>query len=334
MEKYKFIRYLNGLASKEEVRQVEQWLEKPNAAEELEDLMEASWEAIEPVGDAQKLDQLLEGVHRKINVEVRNKSRKGSLREMWWPVTKVAASIALIGLLAVLVYQQINHPVEQALQEELKVFSRHTGPGQKMKLRLPDQTFVVLNANSTISYQSDFGRKDRKVSLEGEAFFEITPDTQRPFKVMTNDVVTTALGTAFNAYSRNNQVKVALTEGKIKVETSGETNGLNSVVIQPGKMVYSTGTEDLGLNVKDFDARKVTAWKEGRIRFKSKPLKHVVRDLQKWYGINIEINGKINTNRKVSGVFDNESLENILEGLSFSLGIKYEMQENEVIIKK
>lgn len=334
MEKYRFIRYLNGLASKEEARQVEQWLEQSNGRKELEDIMKASWENVESIDDSKKLDQLLKGIHEKINVRTSNDKQKGRLRKLWLPVSKIAASFALIGLLAVLVYEQINQPVEQPVLEKLKVFSRHAGPGQKMKLRLPDQTYVILNANSTISYQSDFGREDRKVSLEGEAFFEITPDKLRPFKVMTNDVVTTALGTAFNAYSRNNVIKVALTEGKIKVEKPDETGSLNSVVINPGKMVSSTGSGDLGLSITDFDIAKVTVWKEGRIRFKSKPLKYVLRDLENWYGVSIETQGQVDTNRKVSGLFDNESLENILNGLTFSLEMKYEIKESKVIIKK
>lgn len=322
------------MAGKEEARQVEQWLERSNGAEELEDLLEASWENVEPMDDAQKIDRLLEKVHQKINVDQSANKPKGKFRELWWPVTKVAASIALIGLLTVLVYQQINQPAEQPVGEELKVFNRQTGPGQKMKLRLPDQTFVILNANSTISYQSDFGREDRKVSLEGEAFFEIAPDKDRPFKVKTSEVVTTALGTAFNAYSRDQDVRVALTEGTIKVEKPDGKGETHSVVISPGNMVSSIHAGNEVLEVIRFDVSEVTMWKEGRIRFKSKPLKKVLQDLEIWYGIAIETQGQVHPNRKVSGVFDNESLENILKGLTFSLGINYEIQENKVIIKK
>src|SRR5690606_6865004 len=95
---------------------------------------------------------------------------------------------------------------------------------------LPDQSKVILNSISSITFDSEFGKTNRLVTLEGEAFFEVTTDKESPFKVQTGDVETTALGTAFNAFSRDGQVEVSLTEGKVKV-----SHKINEVELSPGE---------------------------------------------------------------------------------------------------
>ncbi|WP_200976025.1 FecR family protein [Echinicola sp. 20G] len=332
MNKDKLIRFLNNKASVGEKHEVSQWLEKPKAQQKLDALMEKTWEESEISDSKEDKERILENIHKKIKKEnerpLQNKEKK-----LWWPSLKIAASVLLVGLITFAVYRQVYHLDVPEVKEELIVYTKEAKSGQKLKLRLPDQTFVILNANSSLSYSSEFGKEIREVSLKGEAFFEVASDKEHPFKVRTESLVTTALGTAFNTYSRDGDVKVALTEGKVKVEQLGPSNGDNEVLLVPGQMASFTSEENYMLQVEAFEPLKVMAWKEGRIRFKSQKLKDVVENLEQWYSIDIELGKGVKASRKVSGLFDNESLENILNGLSFSLGFKYEIQENKVIIK-
>ncbi|UCS95467.1 FecR domain-containing protein [Echinicola marina] len=333
MNKDKLIRFLNNEASQSERLEVSRWLEQPGAQEKLDALIEESWAETENCDSPENAEQILLGIHQKIKKEgeeLPNSKR----RDIWWPVTKLAASLLLMALLSVVVYRQINNMDEPEVIEELVVYTKETKSGQKLKLRLPDRTFVVLNANSSLSYTSEFGKEIREVELKGEAFFEIASDEKRPFKVRTGDLVTTALGTAFNAYSREEEIAVALSEGKVMVEQLDLDGEDKEVLLAPGQMASYTPEIDAKIQIEQFEPLKVMAWKEGKIRFKSSRLREVVNDLEKWYCIDIVMEKGVGPNRKVSGLFDNESLDNILRGLSFSLGIKYEIQENKVVLKK
>ncbi|WP_215223102.1 FecR family protein [Echinicola shivajiensis] len=332
MNKDKLIRFLNKKASIGEQQDVSRWLEEPEAPQKLDAIMKENWELSGTSHNDEDTERILENIHRRI--------KKGNQRQLgdkekklWWPSLKIAASVLLVGLIAFAVYRQVYQLDVPEVKEELIVYTKEARSGEKLKLRLPDKTFVILNANSSLSYSSEFGKEIREVTLKGEAFFEVASDKNHPFKVKTEDLVTTALGTAFNAYSREGDVKVALTEGKVKVEQLGQSIGDSDVLLVPGQMASFTSEENYVLRVEDFEPSKVTVWKEGKIRFKSQKLKDVIDNLEQWYSIDIELSKGVKDGRKVSGLFNNESLENILNGLSFSLGIKYEIKENKVIIK-
>ncbi|GAB3651600.1 FecR family protein [Echinicola sediminis] len=309
------------------------WLEEPQSKAELEELMKVSWEKTSSAEGEEGVERILEGIHKKIEKSPAGQNKQTRIQPIWGRFVKVAASLSLLGLLAIVGYRMGKRDVVEEKIEAPITYTKEAKRGEKLKLRLPDQTFVILNANSSISYRSDFGRTERRVALDGEAFFEITPDKERPFKVTTGEIATTALGTAFNASSRHEKVEISLTEGKVKVEHLKD-KAVQPVVLSPGQMAAVAPSEDGDIAVMAFDPIKVTEWKEGRIRFKSKTLKEVVEDLETWYGMDIQLDRRINARRKVSGVFDNESLENILKGLTFSLGFQYEIHENNVTIKK
>nr|WP_241265234.1 FecR family protein [Algoriphagus aestuariicola] len=219
---------------------------------------------------------------------------------------------------------------EPAVQETLKVYSRETKVGEKLRIRLPDQTYVVLNANSRIEFDSDYGKSKRSIKVSGEAFFDVASNEKVPFIVDSGELQTTALGTEFNVFSRDGIEKIALTEGKVKVEIENLPTA-DTKFLEPGQM--ATLKENTGeISSSSFDPTILTAWKEGRIRFRRTSLKDIVANLQTWYGVEIQVKKTINLNRKVSGEFNNESLENILEGLSFSMGFSFSINENQVSI--
>lgn len=333
LKKHQLKRYLSGQSSFEEIKQVSQWLDNPASKSEMEELFEKNWEENLIPEDQEVYHRILNIIHQKI--EPRETSVKKDPTETGYLslFTKVAASIIFIVGISFFILNQISSEIPIVAEiPPLKVYEKSAGIGQKLRVTLPDKTSVILNSNSMLKFDSDFGKTDRVVSLIGEAFFEITPDEARPFKVKTGEMVTTALGTAFNAFSRDGKVKIALTEGKVSVVKFTEEK-TQEVLLLPGEMARGTFSAEENLSVKKFDLEKVTAWKEGKIHFQSKPLENILSDLQIWYGVSIEYDGKINKRRKVTGVFNNESLENILEGLTFSMGINYEIIGTKVILK-
>jgi ferric-dicitrate binding protein FerR (iron transport regulator) len=173
------------------------------------------------------------------------------------------------------------------------------------------------------------------VYLEGEAFFNVVKDTNRPFIVRTNEMSTTALGTSFNvsAYSVENRHKVSLLTGRVVVENTSIKGEKESEVLLPGEqIIYSRDNNDF--HKVAFDLELETAWSNGIIMFEDTNFKSVILTLERWYGVQFEI---INESKKsedaFSGIFENQSLERVLEILSFSGGFTFKSSDNQIVIE-
>ena len=324
MEEEKLIRFLNRQSSRKEDEEVSAWLSQPGSDKALEEMFQKTWTNNAPPepGCEALYDKMLKKIHDATAV----KRTRLIPNKQWVRWTGMAAGYLLLLLSAFLLFQMWNKytpPVEQAT-----VVERTTVAGEKLKIKLPDQSTVIVNSLSTIRFDADFGKTNRLIHLEGEAYFEIKPDKDLPFVVQTQDVRTTALGTAFNAKSKNEKVAISLTEGKVSV-----SHHRGQVELKPGQMAVLDNFGKNGLKLGNFDPGSVTAWKEGKISFKSNTLEEILADLEDWYGVKFSTKGKVGLERKVTGVFDNNNLQNILNGLSFSLNLEYSINGTEVIIQ-
>lgn len=326
MEKEKLIKFLNGACTSQEEEQIRNWLDRQDSQEELSKMFQNSWDSVEQTSKGPQLDKILHKVHQQIGSE---KGKK--VRSINSNFIGIAASLILFAALAFMFFDFGKSTPEQGL-ELATVYKRETKSGEKLKLRLPDQTYVILNSNSSIEFDSDYGKEKRYIKIQGEAYFDVASNKEKPFIVDSGELHTTALGTEFNVLSRNGIEEIALTEGRVKVEIE-DTGAIADLfeTLDPGQKVTFKENDSKIIN-SNFDPSIVTAWKEGRIQFKRKRLKDIFSDLQNWYGVEFQVPLSLNMNRKVSGEFNNESLKNILEGLSFSMGFNYSIQDNSVII--
>ncbi|MDO6439305.1 FecR domain-containing protein [Cyclobacterium sp. 1_MG-2023] len=327
MEREIITRFLNRTASPEETRQVLAWLEKPEARKVFDEHIKNTWETSSiKEKDQTDYNKLLQKIHSRTSVA---KGPNPSKSISWYKTFKVAASIVLlIGSIIFLKKGLEFKEPNLALPE--KVIERKTGIGEKLTMNLPDGTSIVLNANSSIIFSSGYGDKNRLVELDGEGYFQIAKDSLRPFQVKTEGMVTTALGTAFNTIAREGFYAIALTEGKVAIETGEEELKLN-----PGQMLVLDKRDSLsGLEVRTFETDKVIGWKEGILHFDRVQLKKILEELAKWYGVELEIETGINVNKRVIGTFRNKNLGDVLTGLGFSMGFQFEIDKNRVLIKK
>lgn len=242
---------------------------------------------------------------------------------------QIGGLILLIVFSGFLLFQTLTPLIQKPQAREI-IFKRNlssTKAGEKLKIILPDKSTVLLNSLSQLSFDSDFGKKERIVHLEGEAYFKIESNPGKPFKVLSGGVVTTALGTSFNAYCRDGEIVVSLVEGTVRVSQK-----MGEVVLDPGIQALFSQYKGLGFRTEKFDPEKTTAWKEGKIRFESRPLKEILDKLEVWYGVSIIVEEKVDKYRKVTGLFDNESLDNLIHGLSFSLNLNYMIKGTQVIL--
>lgn len=320
---------MNDQATPEERRDVLEWLERPSSRAEFDVLLAKQWEDEKIHGTDEDYKNILLKIHNRILQPERKQ------RFIFSPAFfRIAASFILVIFSGFFLFKMVFDSQvkrdEVLIAEVLHVIDRHTRVGEKLTLSMPDGSRITLNGESTIYFDEGYGKSNRTVRLIGEAFFDVFSDTILPFEVITNQVFTRAIGTSFNVFSRDGQLRVALTSGRISV-----TDSMDSVMLSPGQLVAlkSNGTEE-GFSINQFNTLEVTGWKEGKLYFDRKTLETVLSDLARWYGVELEIERGLDLNRKVSGTFSNTNLKDILTGLSFSMDFAFELEMKLVTIKK
>lgn len=168
------------------------------------------------------------------------------------------------------------------------VYNTMTTPkGRQFNMTLADGTRVWLNAASSIRYPTVFSGKERRVEVSGEAYFEVAKNAAMPFKVQVKDVAEVeVLGTHFNlnAYENEAAVNTTLLEGSVKV---------NGTVIRPGQQAQVTANSPETKVVQWADIEQVMAWKNGIFRFQDADLKQVMKQLERWYDIEVKYEGSV-----------------------------------------
>jgi len=207
--------------------------------------------------------------------------------------------------------------------------------GQQRKLVLPDGTRVTLNAGSAISYPEAFEGNIRKVTLTGEAFFDVVRNEKAPFVIITGDVVTKVLGTSFNirAYPENKAVQVAVVSGKVKVNARIGSEDQNACVFL-SKSEMATFQEEAGeLIVSTYDEKEQIGWKDGVLYFQKSDFKSTILKLERWYGVQFEVapGVRMDSDWRFSGKFQDKSLDYILGVMSYPNRFSYQM--NDSIVK-
>lgn len=206
--------------------------------------------------------------------------------------------------------------------------------GQQRKLVLPDGTRVTLNAGSAISYPEEFEEDIRKVSLTGEAFFDVTRNEKAPFVIVTGDVVTKVLGTSFNirAYPENKAVQVAVVNGKVKVNAKIGSEDQNACVFL-SKSEMATFQKEAGeLIVSTYDEKEQIGWKDGMLYFQKSDFHSSILKLERWYGVKFEIapGVRMDADWRFSGKFQDKSLDYILGVMSYPNRFSYKVKNSIV----
>ena len=329
MNTERLIRFLNGSSSQSEKEQVLKWLEREDAREVFDQFLKETWQQSHPQDeDPTDYTLLLERIHEMIKPN----SKKGNRKRRWLlgPSLRVAASwLMLIASIIFLMHGlRYEKPAPAPIADT--TITKTTGNGEKLTLQMPDGTQITLNANSTLSFSSGFGREDRVVRLQGEAYFSIAKNPALPFQLHTEEMITTALGTEFNAYARSERFSLALTEGRVAVDAAKKR-----IELEPGQMAtLCTEGEPDALNVLPFDVDRTVGWKEGQLVLDRKPLGSLLDDLRSWYGVDMKIDPRLDLNARVIGTFRNKNLADVLTGLGFSMGFDFEINEKLVVIKK
>jgi len=245
-------------------------------------------------------------------------------------ILKIAASVIFIISSIIIFYLALNSIIGEESFTAIENIIKTNPAGVKTRIILPDSTQVYLNSETTISYPSRFTQYNREVTLSGEAFFEVTENAKKPFIVKTGNLYTTALGTSFNisTFPGDSHVQVSLVTGKVKISTSDSDDEL---YLDPGYQALYNKKSDK-LRNRRFSIEKVLSWKNGVLYFNKENLKNVVAKLERWYGVDILVNGNPPADFIVSGQFHKESLDNVLETMRYGRYFNYTIQNKTVTL--
>ena len=194
-------------------------------------------------------------------------------------------------------------------------------------VKLSDGSAVWLNSSSSIRFPVAFNEQERRVEITGEAYFEVAHDDRKPFRVSVNGVEVQVVGTVFNINSYNDEatMKTTLLTGSVKL-----TKGNQQVMIKPGEQA-EVGDKTIKVNT-GVNVNKEVAWKNGLFYFKNENLKAIMRQIARWYDVDVVYEGKI-SNDEISGkIYRNTNLSEVLKLLNV-LDVNYKIEGKKLIIK-
>ena len=202
-----------------------------------------------------------------------------------------------------------------------------TPNGGQYQLELPDGSQVWLNATSSIHFPTAFVGKERRIEITGEAYLEIAKDRDMPFIVTVNNSEVQVLGTHFNinAYNDEDYVKTTLLEGSVKF-----VNGDIINFLKPGQQSQLTRTGAVKV-VSDVNVEEVVAWKNGLFAFENASIETVMRQLSRWYNVDIEYHGKTD-DLFIAEMRRNIKLSDALKALELTGKVKFEIDGRKIVV--
>lgn len=316
----------------EEEKELEQLLQQYPYASYITEMLMQPWKDATHAHDEKEVSALLEKhMARLEQAEFTAEAAEIRVRRYIWPYAAIAASVAI--LIGVWI---IWKPAATPAVKQLAIVELQVQKAPRKKIALPDGSAVWLNAGSKLEYPEQFNKKERVVKLEGEAFFDIVKDADRPFMVKTAEFSVRVLGTSFDvrAYPHEDTAVAALIQGAIEVLLKGNED--QAIALRPNEkltipVVHTTTTvikekkEEITMplikapltTLRDSLVTE-TAWVQNKLAFKHMPLEQVVRLMEQWYNADIRFKNNSKKSLYFSGVFEKEDLEQALNVLSLT----------------
>jgi len=242
------------------------------------------------------------------------------------------AAACLILLTTALVWSSNQKPKASMKAHEMRITA---GIGARKEITLTDGSIVMLNAGSQLLVAADFGEKDRKVSLSGEAYFKIAKDKNKPFLVQSGLLRTSVLGTSFNinAYPERDRIKVAVLTGRVMVsQLEGKQFrpiAKNMTVNKTVSFYKSTGKYEINTE----DALAITSWKDAKLFIDNASIKDISEQLKRHYNLKVNDLSKSNAVDRYTIRFNHESINSVLRILTRLTDRQFIYQYNQITIK-
>ena len=341
-------RYVRGDLSGEDRVALIKWLEaSPEHLRQFRKILQTEMR-VSAAGKWRRLDRTQERVWERITPALVNRKERLYL----WGMRIVAIIIVLIGVF--FAWQIRQAPTEKFIPvaEVVKIESGSPkailvmNAGEPIELKegesrqvadekgeyfviLSDGTKVWINSDSELEFPNRFGEDIREVKLKGEAYFEVTSDSRKPFYVLAGETKVHVLGTAFNvsAYREDRQTEVALLRGKVSFDVKDKV-----YVLVPGE-IATLNRESGETIVRKGDVAAIVDWKAGRFNFEDMSLEELTVKLSRWYGVTFVFSDEAVKKLRFSGAMTKyRTLDYVLDMISKTTDVTFSLKENRVTV--
>jgi len=318
-----FVKYFDGTSTPEENREIIRWRKSKQKNEQLFEELQEVWRITGKISEDFQPDTSMawRNVSKKIDdyENVAIKPNRGN--NISYYISRVAA-VFIIGVAIYLMFELNNHSEK---------FSEQLATKYEMRdLVLPDGSRVWLNENSLLKYSKSFDGDERIVKLEGEGYFEVVKNPNKPFVVVSENSRIEVLGTSFDYFTKENESDIVIVNSG-KVKFSELTAGNNKVVLTKG--------EKAELIVLDKSIKKslnndinYLAWKTGKLMFENKAFDEMINTISKYYKRNFEIKTDSLKSSRLTVAFDNQTLEDVLKIIELTMDVTCTVKSQIIII--
>ena len=322
MNEEKLIGYIKGeITSEFEIVEILDWIESSTVNQKKYSQLKNLW--------------VVTGLDHPENVEIPDFSfplyqQKSIQRDLLGSLLKYAAVFLLAFLMGSLTLYFIARSDHNALSAKYNTID--VPYGERSQITLYDGTKVWLNSGTKLKYPVVFSPNSREVMIEGEAFFDVARDTKHPFIVNAGKLKVEVLGTHFDvcAYPDDNEFSTTLEEGSVNAINT--ENG-KFAKLNPGEQVI-LNCETNGLKCQRVDVDLYTSWKENLLKFDDATFEEVIKKMERWYDVKITVAAGINTKERYTMTIKTESLREMLQLVSKTTKMNYEIKGSSVSIKK
>lgn len=338
-------KYFTDNCTPKERKEIEQWIQANPSRKRLINELEGIWEqsATDEEWDvdegwdelSKKLSDSGESPLRLVESpfeEFRRIDREKKQSRRWSFGIRVAAAVAVLAVFVLSVVFYMDQAADQQESAALAMQEVVTQKGQRSQFKLSDGTQVWLNGDSRMKIPSRFTTNIREVYLEGEAFFAVKPNPEKPFIIHAGESLTRVLGTQFNLQAYPDEaVQIVVKEGKVafgnerEEQESAELVKNQMGVLNRGQLAGISNVESI---------KHYTGWTDGQLIFKDTPLNNAVKRLERWFDIDIKLNDPSLESRTITGRFKEESMTEILNIIALSVGMSYEKDKNTITFYK
>jgi transmembrane sensor len=353
------IKFLKGEASPDDKRTLIDWLSKDKANAEIFKQSESIWNALEiaKTGKEYDAEKAFLRFKEQVSFKLKSSRRIGLYKKIDWFLRIAAVIVILFGVSYFLIFK----PEDKNAFSNLSSCEIIAPRGSKSEVILPDGTHLWLNSDSKIHYSGDFNKSDREVTLEGEGYFVVAKNPDKPFIVNTTNIKVRALGTIFNvkSYAGEETVETTLIEGKIEVENKTASKTEKFTTVEPNqKVTYFKNKEtkqdhnqanDIQKTVKEQsaivplghielnmikDPNLVTSWKDNVLYFDNERFEDLSVKLERRFAVNIHFIGQDVEHLRFTGKFKDIIIEQVLAALQFASPFYYSFNDKDIYISE
>lgn len=310
-------KYLSGRFLPETEERVQKWIIKGDNIEEKERASLEYWDELEELENSETYTAL-----NRVNERIRY-SRQAPTIPLYKKIRHIAAVLLPLFILAggYLYYQSTQN----------NLIEINVAYGENKHLFLPDSSEIWLNAGTTIKYPKEFTGDERNIYLDGEAYFSVKRNEQKPFVVQTEKISVKVLGTRFNlkAYTNDEKIITTLTSGKVEISTNNESH-----ILKPNEQLsYDRNTSSI--DIVEVSSDETNSWLSGQLVFNDSSLKDILLALERRFDISIANNTAIPSTKLYTVKFlRNETPEEVLDILQEVVGFSYQKDENGIVLTK